>query len=36
MRLIIENVNKEQKKVFMVLAKALGLKVKVERDKVDK
>lgn len=32
MRLIIEQINDEQKKAFMVVAKAMNVKVKVEKE----
>ena len=32
MRLIIEQINDQQKKAFMVVAKAMNMKVKVEKE----
>ena len=35
MRLIIENINDQQKKAFMVVAKKLEVKVKVEKEQIE-
>lgn len=36
MRLILEEINDQQKKAFMVVAKAMNVKVKVEKEKLSK